>query len=62
MELDQNKWYVYCRGWEMPCYEVYTQDDEVKDGFQTRKQAREWIKKHRDDKEFNESFLLAAKG
>ena len=36
MKSDPDKWYVYIRGWEYPCYELYIQDDEVKDGFRTR--------------------------
>ena len=62
MKLDPNKWYVYTRGWEYPCYELYVQDDEVKDGFRTRKQARQWIENHKNDKEFSECYLIAAKG
>lgn len=62
MKSDPNKWYVYIRGLEYPCYELYIQDEEVKDGFQTRKQARQWIEAHKNDKEFSEWYLMAAKG
>ena len=62
MKSDPNKWYVYTRGWECPCYELYVEDDEVKDGFRTRKQARQWIENHKDDKDFIGYYLMAAKG